>query len=471
MSVSLDLPPRPQRRIGGDGAHRLGRLALILGVTIVMFVGTVAASAAPPPRTEQVSSDPFTNQTSQHATEVEADNFSFGDTIVSAFQAGRFFSGGGASGIGFATSTDGGQTWSHGFLPHLTVFSSPPGPFGRATDPTVGYDVAHGRWLIATLACDPAPGSCLTGTAITVSRSPDGLTWSDPVTVAAGDQDHEWIACDNGPANPFFGRCYVAWADLTSGVTATSSSNDGGQTWTPRASSTGLFAPSAAVSSDGTLLVVGVTGGQTSFYHANRSIDGGATFANATIATLVGTHGTTGMRVTPAAVVDADGGGTFYVTWNDCRFRPSCSANDVVLSTSGNGASWSPVARVPIDPTTSGVDHFIPGLGVDRSTSGGTARVVATYYYYPDAACALAHCRLQVGQIASSDGGASWGKPIKVYKHAMRPSWLANTNLGHMVGDYISSAFAGGKAVTVFAVAKRPSHTGALREFMVAAAT
>lgn len=446
------------------------RLVGVGGAALALLMAPAVGYAAPPPRAQQVSSDPFTNPTSQHQTEVEADNFSFGNTIVSAFQAGRFFSGGGSSGIGFATSTDGGQTWSSGFLPSLTLFSSPPGTFGRATDPTVAYDAAHGQWLIATLACDPAPGSCLTGTAITVSRSADGLTWSGPVVVASGMQDHDWIACDNGAANQFFGRCYVSWADLIGGVLATSSSDDGGQTWTARASSTGLFAPSAVVSSNGTLVVVGLTSGQTSFYKANSSSDGGATFSTATISPFIGLHATTGMRVTPAAVIEADGGGGLYVTWNDCRLRLGCSANDVVLSTSANGVNWSSVSRVPTDPTTSGVDHFIPGLGVDRSTSGTTAHIVAAYYYFPDAACTVARCRLNVGFISSSDGGTTWGAPIKLNKHAMRLSWLADTTLGHMVGDYLSSAFAGGKAVTVFAVARRPSHTGTLREYMVATA-
>ena len=54
-----------------------------------------------------ISSDPFTNATSNHKTEVEPSTFTFGGTIVSAFQQGRFFDGGGSD-IGFATSTDGG---------------------------------------------------------------------------------------------------------------------------------------------------------------------------------------------------------------------------------------------------------------------------------------------------------------------------------------------------------------------------
>src|SRR5260221_7463365 len=81
----------------------------------------------------QLSSDPYSNPTSQHATEVEPDTLSSGSTFVSAFQVGRFFDGGGSN-IGFATSTDGGSSFSHGFLPGTTPFSTPPGIYGRTSD-------------------------------------------------------------------------------------------------------------------------------------------------------------------------------------------------------------------------------------------------------------------------------------------------------------------------------------------------
>ena len=61
----------------------------------------------------QISTDTFTNSTSQHETEVEPASYSFGSTIVSVFQIGRFTDGG-ASDIGFSTSTNGGTTWTHG---------------------------------------------------------------------------------------------------------------------------------------------------------------------------------------------------------------------------------------------------------------------------------------------------------------------------------------------------------------------
>src|SRR2546421_993876 len=118
----------------------------------------------------QLSSDPYTNTTSQHKTEVEPDTLSSGLTIVSAFQVGRFFNGG-SSNIGFATSTNGGQTWTSGFLPSSTVFATPPGIYPRASDPSVAYDAKHNVWMISWLGIkDPAVGPV----DVLVSRSTDG---------------------------------------------------------------------------------------------------------------------------------------------------------------------------------------------------------------------------------------------------------------------------------------------------------
>src|SRR5512142_2845158 len=103
-------------------AHFTGirpRALIGLLAAFALAIASPLAAAANVPLV-QISTDPFTNPTSQHATEVEPDTFAFGSTIVSAFQVGRFFSGG-ASDIGFATSTNGGRTWRPGFLPRTTV--------------------------------------------------------------------------------------------------------------------------------------------------------------------------------------------------------------------------------------------------------------------------------------------------------------------------------------------------------------
>src|ERR687888_494122 len=81
----------------------LRRLAVAL--VIALLVPSAARANVP---LLQISSDPFTNPTSQHATEVEPDTFAFGSTIVAAFQAGRFVSGGGASCLRWGEAAGGG---------------------------------------------------------------------------------------------------------------------------------------------------------------------------------------------------------------------------------------------------------------------------------------------------------------------------------------------------------------------------
>src|SRR6266550_6227102 len=131
----------------------VGRLSAVAGAVVltVAFTPTAAASTT----LLRSSSDPYTNAISQHKTEVEPDTFSFGSTIVSAFQVGRIFDGGAAN-IGFATSTNGGKAWTSGFLPGTTPFSTPPSDvWARASDPSVAFDAKHGVWLISFLGLFP----------------------------------------------------------------------------------------------------------------------------------------------------------------------------------------------------------------------------------------------------------------------------------------------------------------------------
>src|SRR5580693_8734073 len=68
----------------------------------------------------KISSDSFTDNDAQHKTEVEPDTYSWGSTMVASFQVARISPGGGAD-LGFSTSTNGGKTWTFGYLPGLTV--------------------------------------------------------------------------------------------------------------------------------------------------------------------------------------------------------------------------------------------------------------------------------------------------------------------------------------------------------------
>src|SRR5207247_480229 len=158
----------------------------------------------------------------------------------------------------------------------------------------------------------------------------------------------------------------------------------------------------------------------------------------------------------PLPSAEMDGSGKVYVVWQDCHFEPTCNASDLVLSTSTDGKSWSKLTRIPLDARGSGVDHFIPGLAVDRSTSGSSAHLVVAFYFYPNANCTTANCQLDVGFSTSADGGATWTSNSQL-AGPMTLTWLPNTTQGFMVGDYISTSFVGSPAFPAFALAHAPS--------------
>ena len=136
---------------------------------------------------------------------------------------------------------------------------------------------------------------------------------------------------------------------------------------------------------NGTVIVPIANANETAI-GAFNSTNGGASWSAVTTIATIRHHTVAGcLREGPLPSAEIDGAGTVYVAWADCRFRRACKTNDIVVSHSLNatGTSWSAVSRVPIDGTNSGIDHFIPGLAVNKATSGGTAQLGLTYYFYP----------------------------------------------------------------------------------------
>jgi hypothetical protein len=201
------------------------------------------------------------------------------------------------------------------------------------------------------------------------------------------------------------------------------------------------------------------------------STNGGTSWGSSVLIATVSHHTVAGLEDSDAAALaprdtlrestlpsaEIDAAGTVYVVWSDCRFRSGCPSNDIILSTSTNGTTWSSPFRVPIDATSSTADHFTPGIGVDPSSSGSTARIGLTYYYYPQANCTDTTCQLDAGYVSSANGGATWTAPTQL-AGPMTLAWLPNTSQGRMFGDYIStSVLSGGNAVTVIPVAHAPT--------------
>src|SRR5947209_11943742 len=434
-----------------------GALTLIFTTVFGLAFSSLVVYAA----TVHLSTDPFTqatckaSATTNHQTEVEPDTFSNGGTIVATFQVGRI-SDGGACAIGFATSTNNGSTWTNtGLLPGITKWSGG-GHNDRATDPSVAYDARHGVWLISSLTLLETPS--VHGNSVVTSRSTDGgLTWSNPFTTATGgDLDKNWIVCDNTAASPFYGNCYTQWDDHGAGnLLQMSTSTDGGLTWSAaKTNNAGVIGGQPVVAPNGTVIVPIANANETAI-GAFTSANGGSSWSAVTTIATISHHTVAGsLREGPLPSAEIDGAGTVYVAWNDCRFRRSCRANDIVLSHSLNstGTSWSSVSRVPIDATNSGIDHFIPGLAVNKATSGSAAQLGLTYYFYPSGST-----QLSVGFISSTNAGSTWSTPQTIAS-GMPTGWVATTTQGRMVGDYISTSYGSDNlAHGVFATASAPT--------------
>ena len=395
--------------------------------------------------TRRASSDPFRTGESQHATEVEPDSFAFGKTVVAVFQVGRVRDGG-AHAIGFAVSRDAGRTWRRGFLRGL-------GP--RASDPSVAYDRRHGVWLAVSLVFG---GS---GSSLRVSRSRDGLHWGAPVTAVQTSpglgQDKEWIACDNWPQSPFYGRCYLSYSDVIGEEIVTQASSTAGLTWSAattapgfpgRHSIRGPFAPGVqpVVLPSGRVLVAYYDQEDLSVL---RSDDGGVTWTAQLGIAPAAYRSHDGLRAAPLPTSALGADGRAYVAWADCSFRPGCSSNDIVYTSSVDGVVWTPVTRIP----TGAGDAELPGLDADPSRPG---RLALAYYVFHGSS-------LDVRFVSSSSAGASWTRPRLLNSRRVPMRGIASTTLGSMVGDYISTSFAGGRAVPVFVLASPPSR-GRLHE-------
>jgi hypothetical protein len=450
LLLGTSRPDRISARAGADridvAGGRRDRVSCGPGIDLVAVDSTDRVAPDCERISRRISTDPLSGTGAQHATEAEPDSFSWGAKVVASFQVGRY-SDGGAQAIGFAVSSDAGRTWRHGLLPGLTAGGS----FPRASDPAVAYDARHGLWLIVTLAIGPSDSALL------VSRSTDGLHWGAPVTVARkpnGSEgilfDKEWIVCDNGAASPFRGRCYVSYSDIENLRLATQFSADGGASWSAAVGSpdgtgrrgiqdpSGAPGPQPLVLPSGTVVVPLYDGDRLV---AVRSTDGGASFSPAIPIAPSTFHHSLALRsaALPSAEIGADG--TIALVWPDCGLRRGCSANDLLLSKSADGLVWSPPAKIPLG---SG-NQVIPGIAADPARPGRLALA-----YYTESAG-----KLRVGFVSSRDGGSTWTRPLSLSPERMPFSRIARAGAA-MVGDYISTSFANGRAVPVFTLAQSP---------------
>src|SRR5260370_27381593 len=167
---------------------------------------------------------------------------------------------------------------------------------------------------------------------------------------------------------------------------------DGGSTWGAAKTdpaNTCVIGGQPVVQPNGTVVVPNDDCLETAILSIT-STDGGNTWSNPVLAAQLLNDGHPGnIRSPDLPSAEIDSSGKVYVVWTDCRTENFCNSgnNDLLLITSSNGVTWSAPVRIPTSTVGSGVDILIPGLAVDRNTSGSSARLAVVYYTFPTIFC------------------------------------------------------------------------------------
>ncbi len=440
--------------------HASIRIAVALAV-VSGALSTLVQPASAAPYVAIAATDPLVGGGSQHQSIVEPVTAAWGSTIVSTYQVGRFAaSGSGAAATGWATSVDGGTTWTSGLVPSITTATNPAGIYPRTVNMTVAYDRKHAQFIITTIGM-ALVGSSYQETEMFMTRSSDGLNWSAPTSVVNTNRpDKDWTVCDNTTSSALYGRCYIVYSSDTLNFRfQTVHTDDGGASWSAPVGTPNNavgYNVNPVVRPDGMLVVVATDTTDTNIL-AFRSTDGGATFNNpVTVAPMVHHDVVGGMRDRPKPSAAVDSTGRVYAAWYDCAFRAGCASNDVVWVKSDEPLTWSALQRVDVDPISSTVDHFIAGMGVKPGTSGPTAQLDLQFFQMPVANCTTATCAITAVTTESTDGGATWAPTTALHATPMLTGWMPLSSLGRMLTDYPTIAYRNGIPLTTLPIASVP---------------
>jgi hypothetical protein len=394
-----------------------------------------------------------------------------GLNLVGFFQEDRW-STGGARNVTFATSTDGGQTWTNIPAPGLTKHYG--GPYERATDPWVEFGPNNRVYATDLAFDDTSPAS---GIFVHVSTD-GGQTWSAPIALKTEDDfaffnDRNSLAVDDFPGSPFYGSVYVGWDRLASkgpgyaytGDGLVAYSRDGLHYTTATAAPTGnneqTLTNLPVVEPDGTVVLVGTYYQNQSFnknggkFFVTRSSNGGVSWDPVHFPfdqKPVGIPGIRGGDGVPNASVDR-ASGKLYAVWQDSRFSGG-KRDDILLTSSPDaGRTWS--APVKVNDTPRGAQGaFTPTVKVDSN-----GRVGVLYYDLRNDVSTKDGTFTTTEWIAfSTNGGRSFGSSRRVapdFDHAA----AANAG-GYFLGDYQGLAVKGSKFTPFFGATLLPQADG-----------
>ncbi len=312
------------------------------------------------------------------------------------------------------TSHDGGRTW-----PWNQRFPEVSDDIFRHSDP-VAVARDDGRLYVIALGTG-RPVIPHHGLFITWSDD-DGVTWREAVTVTAqertGLDDKEWLAIAQAPRSPYYHRMYVAWRPAFFDALWSTYSVDGGLTWAdPITVAAGdVHSAYPLVDANGRLLVFYADPlkiDEPGVVRFAASDDGGETFSPPRhVADMrqpkspLNENDRFRVLSIISAAADPTDPDRLYVAWTDARDVRANGADALLVYSHDGGATWSDPIRLSSEPPDSVRDDFLPVIHVgargwlhafwmDRRGDPDNVRVNAMYR-------------------ASGDGGVTWGPSSRV---------------------------------------------------------
>lgn len=291
--------------------------------------------------------------------------------LIAGYQEGRFVSGG-ARGLAFAVSTDGGKKWRAGLIPRLTTVNG--AAYRAASDPWVAFGTGNRAYYTSLVF-----NSLQQSNAMVVSTSTDGgQTWGDPVVAHQSVNefdDKQAIVVDNRDDSPYKGRVYLGWDSVTEfdQILRVNYSADGGQSFTAPVTLNGqginigfipLVGPRGVVHAVWTHADIAGNDAVNWAIWISRSEDGGDTWSAPSVVAPLLPTGVQDLRtggIVPSAAIDPRNG-AIYVVWQEDRFTPGVAQVMMTRSTNG-GATWTEPKIISDGPRNAA--NFTAGVAVN----------------------------------------------------------------------------------------------------------
>jgi hypothetical protein len=133
-----------------------------------------------------------------------------------------------------------------------------------------------------------------------------------------------------------------------------------------------------------------------------------------------------GLRTGPLPSAEMDAAGKVYVAWQDCRFRRGCKSNDIVMSTTTDGVTWSAVYEKP----PSQVEVCVSATCRPQDVQSGLRQITHANGQFVVIGSVDGPGAVQRGLAMTSTDGVTW---TEASSEAFDPARAPNSNLGTML--------------------------------------